>query len=249
MKKIILLITTFLSVFGAAAHDITNGCWNASTQKYSFNCTNLPNGNASVKIVDANNNVVTGSGAYSATVNVTGGQITINVPQSVRTTKVRVRFTWSDGYVNLQYSGTNSCSVVALNDYTIQARAVNGNVQAYWSNNDWDAATLQGSSDGNVFKDLITIYNDSVNKVTYNLLTNMMYYRVKFVGSCEHLSNIVKIPDLDYTKPYTLKVYDSMGRLVGSYSNSTQADFTQSGLYYLHYIQQNTSKVIKYYRP
>lgn len=254
MKKLTLFVIIMLTSFITKAHDITNQCWNSTTKKYSFNCTNLPNGNATIKLVDANNNVITGTGAYTATIFVTGGHTTVSVPQAIRTAPVRVRFTWSDGFVNLQWSGTNNCSVVALYDFGIQARAINGNIQVDWNTDDYETATLQGSIDAKSFTDLITVYHDSLKGITYNLITNMLYYRIKFIkGNSEALSNIVKIPDLDFSRPYELFVYDVTGRLVNKYNNTTQSEFNMSGLFYLKYVQiVNDSaiiRIIKYYRP
>lgn len=109
MKKTILLLILIVSTLITNAHNVHLLCW--SQGKYSFNATQVPNGVATIKVYSNSN--YTGL-IETKTITVSGGQATYDVNQLVRTTKVYVKVTWSDNYVNQDASGTNQCAPLAI---------------------------------------------------------------------------------------------------------------------------------------
>lgn len=109
MKKTILALMLLASTFIASAHNIERLCWNNGT--YGFRATQIPNGSAVIKVYSNSN--YTGL-IQTINVNVTGGTLVYWVNQPVRTTKVYVKATWHDGYVNQDASGTVQCSTTPI---------------------------------------------------------------------------------------------------------------------------------------
>lgn len=109
MKKIILSLIFIALALITNAHIVSPLCW--SQGKYSFNATQVPNGIATVKVYSNSN--YTGL-IETKSITVLTGQIVYDVNQSVRTTKVYVKVTWSDNYVNQNASGTNQCVVQSI---------------------------------------------------------------------------------------------------------------------------------------
>lgn len=114
-------------------HNIANLCW--SQGKYSFQATQIPNGNATFKVYDLSGNFI-----YQFNKTVTGGSLVYEVNQPIRTTKVTVKVTWSDGYVNTNTSGTNQCVATPIYFSKIEGKNV-GNIMQV----DFTVNTVDGS--------------------------------------------------------------------------------------------------------
>lgn len=119
MKRTLLMLLVLLSITAAHAHNITLLCWNNGT--YSFNATQVPSGLATIRVYSNSN--YTGL-IETKTITVIGTQANYYVNQPVRTTKVYVKVTWSDNFVNQNPSGTNQCSTVPIRFGPISAQNI-----------------------------------------------------------------------------------------------------------------------------
>jgi len=156
MKTTILALLLFISAFVSKAHSVEKLCWNNG--QYSFKATSVPSGSAQVKVYSNSNytNLI-----QSFTMAVSGNQITYWVDQPIRTTKVYVKVTWSDGLSNWDPSGTNQCTLTPIIFGKIEAKNIGDNTEV----------TFQVSS------------TDEDNKITLNF--NMpdgttKYYQILF---------------------------------------------------------------------
>lgn len=116
MKYIKLLILLLISNM-AMAHQWSFECkWNNS---YSFKGQDGSPGVATITKVNANGTNVTGTGAYTITINVPAdGNITLIMQSSGIT---RLRITWSDGQSSIAISNNTSCAPLASKLLDFQA--------------------------------------------------------------------------------------------------------------------------------
>jgi hypothetical protein len=126
MKKTILAGILLLSGLVGSAHYLNHLCWSGGN--YSFSATAGSSGNATITLIKANGDPVTGSGAYSVVVSVSGGAVTFSVPQPNKGTVVRVKIVWSDGYVNTAYSKANECSRLPIKIVDVAAEKDGDNI-------------------------------------------------------------------------------------------------------------------------
>jgi len=195
MKKISLILIGVLLSLISIAHTISNNCW--GNNQYSFNCTQLPNGIGTITIVDGNGNP---TGEYSGVVNVTNNSIVIYIPQPIRTTTKRVKFVWSDGYINFKISGTNQCSLVAIKEelrYSINNTFLT--LKWNYDSSSYKEITIQESNDGINFKNVHSLKNKE-NEYYINYYSK--FYRLKITKNniIEYSNTINTTNDKEYLK-------------------------------------------------
>ena len=109
MKKVILvLLLAFVGIVTYAETKITPLCWNNGL--FTFSASDAVNGSATVTIIDAVGNPVTGTGAYSALITVFNNQVTFTAPQPICAIIIRIKVVWHDNHVNSKYSTTIQCN-------------------------------------------------------------------------------------------------------------------------------------------
>ena len=104
------MLSMVLITIIASAHTITKIHWCGG--QYTLKAQSIPNGLATVKVYSTNS--YSGTPLQTFTINVSSDPTFFNVNQPLRTTKVYVKITWSDNYVNKVESGTNACSTLPI---------------------------------------------------------------------------------------------------------------------------------------
>lgn len=120
MKQLMLTLLISISVLSTKAHNIEKICWNQG--QYGFRATQVPSGTATIKVYTNSN--YSGTPSQTFNVQVTGNSIVYYVNQPLKNTKVYVKVTWSDNYVNKDPSGTNQCISTPIVYGDIKARNI-----------------------------------------------------------------------------------------------------------------------------
>jgi hypothetical protein len=111
MKTKSLILSLLLAILSFATYaetKVTPVCWNNGL--FTFSASDAVNGSATVTIIDAAGNTVTGTGAYSALITVFNNQVTFTAPQPIRATIIRIKVVWHDNHVNSKYSTNIQCN-------------------------------------------------------------------------------------------------------------------------------------------
>lgn len=113
---------------------LTPICWNNGL--FTFSASDVATGTATVTLIDATGNPITGIGAYSATITVINSSLLFTVPQPVRTTVVRVKVVWHNNKVNTEYTTTKTCTNLPVKLYDINANRAGDSITLSFTSDD-----------------------------------------------------------------------------------------------------------------